>query len=148
MQNKVKQYVADKVSGREKTLDIGSLDVNGNLRDLFTDYIGLDMREGRNVDIVSNSHNLPFDDETFDLVTCVETLEHDDNPFKTLDEIYRVLKTEGKVILSASGISFPKHDYPNDYFRYTSEGIKALLNKFKNIETSEDEDEAYGWAIK
>ena len=148
MVNKVKQYVAERVKGDEKTLDIGSLDVNGNLRDLFSDYIGLDMRDGDNVDVVANSHNLPFDDEVFDLVTCVEMLEHDDNPFKTLDEIYRVLKTGGKVILSASGISFPKHAYPNDYFRYTAEGIKALLNKFKNIETSEDNDEAYGWAIK
>jgi SAM-dependent methyltransferase len=148
MVEKVKQYVRERVNGNEKTLDIGSLDVNGNLRDLFTDYTGLDMREGDNVDVVSNSHKLPFKDNTFDLVTCVETLEHDDKPFKTLEEIHRVLKDGGKVILCASGISFPKHAYPNDYFRYTAEGIGALLSEFKNIETSEDNDEAYGCAIK
>jgi hypothetical protein len=50
--------------------------------------------------------------------------------------------------LSASGISFPKHSYPSDYFRYTAEGIEVLLRKFKNIETSEDKNEAYGSAIK
>jgi len=148
MQEKVKQYVRERISGNEKTLDIGSLDVNGSLKDLFTDYIGLDMREGANVDVVSNSHKLPYKDETFDLVTCVEMLEHDSNPFQTLDEIYRVLKTGGKVILAASGINFPKHAYPNDYFRYTAEGIGALLYKFKNIDTTDDENEAYGNAIK
>ena len=148
MVEKVKQYIRERVKGDEKTLDIGSLNVNGSLRDLFTDYIGLDMREGPNVDVVANGHKLPFDKETFELVTCVETLEHDSNPFKTLDEIYRVLKPGGKVLLAASGISFPKHDYPSDYFRYTAEGMGALLHRFKNIETADDNDEAYGSAIK
>ena len=62
MQEKVKQYVRERISGNEKTLDIGSLGVNGSLKDLFTDYIGLDMREGDNVDIVANGHELPFKD--------------------------------------------------------------------------------------
>lgn len=148
MVEKVKQYVRERVTGNEKVLDIGSYDVNGSLRDLFTDYTGVDMRDGPNVDIVANSHKLPFKDDTFDLVTCVETLEHDDRPFDTMKEIYRVLKKGGKVILCASGISFPKHDYPNDYFRYTAEGMGSLLSEFKNIETADDNDEAYGTAIK
>jgi len=78
----------------------------------------------------------------------VETLEHDDNPFKTLSEIYRVLKPKGEVVLAASGINFPKHEYPSDYFRYTAEGIATLLNKFTNIKVRDDNDEAYGFAIK
>ncbi len=147
MQNKVYNYVKQQVEYKEikgKTLDIGSLDVNGSLRSIFEDYTGIDMREGDNVDIVANSHKLPFKANTFDCITCVETLEHDDNPFQTLKEVYRVLKPGGWVILSASGISFPKHDYPGDYFRYTPEGLGVLLKGFKNIEVSGDDDEVYG----
>jgi len=148
MQDKVKQWVRDNSTREGKTLDVGSFDVNGSLKDLFDDYTGIDMREGPNVDIVANSHKLPFKKDTFDRVTCVETLEHDDNPFKTLSEIYRVLKPKGEVVLAASGINFPKHEYPSDYFRYTAEGIATLLNKFTNIKVRDDNDEAYGFAIK
>jgi len=150
MQQKVFAFVQEQIKDldKPKTLDVGSLNVNGSLRELFEDYTGLDMREGDNVDVVANSHELPFKDESFDCVTCVETLEHDDNPFKTLEEIYRVLKPGGKAIVAASGINFPKHAYPSDYFRYTAEGIGVLLNKFNNIQTRDDNNEAYGSGIK
>lgn len=151
MQDKVKSFVKKYIDlynlKDKKCLDIGSLDVNGSVSDLFSNYTGLDMREGNNVDIVANSHELPFKEE-FEVITCLETLEHDDNPFQTLEEIHRVLKLEGYVIITASGISFPKHAYPNDYFRYTSEGLKALMKKFEIIEAFEDNDEAYAIAKK
>jgi len=60
MQDKVKQWVRDNSTREGKTLDVGSFDVNGSLKDLFDDYTGIDMREGPNVDIVANSHKLPF----------------------------------------------------------------------------------------
>lgn len=142
------KFVVDKEKITGKTLDVGSLDVNGSVKDLFSDYTGLDMREGDNVDVVANAHDIPFKDNEFDCVVCLEMLEHDDNPFKTLSEIYRVLKKGGWCILSASGINFPKHDYPSDYFRYTSEGIGVLLKKFKNVQTGSDNDEAWGYGQK
>jgi len=147
MQRKVYQWVESHSDRSGKTLDIGSLNVNGTLEPLFDDYIGLDMREGDNVDVVANSHQTPFDDNTFDRVVCVEMLEHDDNPFKTLEEIKRILKPNGTVVLAASGINFPKHSYPSDFFRYTAEGIGALMVGFKEIEVREDEDEAYGFGV-
>ena len=144
------QFVRDNITDldKPKTLDIGSLDVNGNLRELFEDYIGLDMREGKNVDIVANGHELPFKDNEFDCVTCVETFEHDDDPFQTMSEIHRVLQEGGKAIIAASGINFPNHDYPADYFRYTKDGMGVLLKKFKNVNTASDDNESYGVGIK
>ena len=62
--------------GPYKVLDIGSYDVNGCLKPLFrfdAEYTGLDMREGPNVDIVGNSHEIPFSGNHFDLVTCVDS---------------------------------------------------------------------------
>lgn len=147
MQNKVFEFVKNNSTRDGKTLDVGSLDVNGSVRGLFDDYTGIDMREGKNVDIVANSHNLPFDDNTFDRIVCVETLEHDDNPFETIKEIKRVLKDGGQVILAASGISFPKHSYPSDYWRFTKEGLGVLLENFEEVKTFEDNDEAFAVGI-
>jgi len=147
MQKGVFDYVEKHVTTKGlkgKVLDVGSFDVNGSLKPIFDDYTGVDMRDGKNVDIVANSHKLPFKAETFDIVTCVETLEHDDDPFKTLSEIHRVLKKGGWAIIAASGITFPRHDYPNDYWRFTSDAFKVLMKKFKNVESEDNEYEAFG----
>lgn len=148
MQPKVYAFVAANVCGTEKVLDIGSFDVNGSLRPLFEDYTGLDMREGPNVDCVSSSHCIPYPNEHFDLVTCVEMLEHDTSPYATIAEARRVLKTGGKIVIAASGISFPKHDFPSDFWRFTADGIRLLLTNFQDVVTFDDNNEAYGVGIK
>lgn len=44
--------------------------------------------------------NLDFPNETFDIITCIETLEHIRNQEKALREMWRVLKNNGDLILS------------------------------------------------
>lgn len=39
--------------------------------------------------------NLPFIDNTFDIVTCIDVLEHVKNPSRTIEEIIRVTKPKG-----------------------------------------------------
>ncbi|OGD94506.1 hypothetical protein A3F02_02010 [Candidatus Curtissbacteria bacterium RIFCSPHIGHO2_12_FULL_38_9b] len=48
----------------------------------------------------ADAHKLPFKSNTFDLVICTETLEHVIDPFGVLKEIKRLLKRDGKVIIS------------------------------------------------
>ncbi len=48
---------------------------------------------------IGDAHKLPFDNNSFDLVICIETLEHLENPTKALAEIKRVLKKKGKVLI-------------------------------------------------
>ena len=113
-------------------LDKGQEDLN--LRPIVAannKYIGSDMRSGQNVDVVCNGHNLTFADHSMDVVLCLNTLEHDDDPFRTMHEIDRVLKPDGIVILSVP-FNFPIHAYPNDYFRYTPEGVKILGKYWTN----------------
>lgn len=146
----VKQNVAFFRKRTGKTLDVGSLDVNGNVRDLFKDYIGVDMREGDNVDVVANGHALPFDDNTFDCVRCLEMIEHDDDPAASLAEMHRVLKPAGLPLLTTRGIGFGKHEYPSDYWRFTAEGLKVLMASFDHCLAEEDvrNQGVYGWAVK
>src|SRR3989344_5375909 len=50
--------------------------------------------------LVADVHNLPFENQTFDLVICTETLEHVIDPKRALLEIKRVLAKNGKAIIS------------------------------------------------
>ena len=64
----------------KKVLDVGSYDVNGTLKPIFDEanYVGLDMESGPNVDVVSDAHNIPFENEHFDVVISSSCFEHDD----------------------------------------------------------------------
>lgn len=95
-----------------RVLEIGSLDVNGQVRDLFTDaevYIGVDNIAGRNVDVVLNGHDVlsHFGAGAFDLVLCLETLEHDPAFWLTLQGVRAVLKPGGLACISVPGRPCP-----------------------------------------
>lgn len=49
---------------------------------------------------VADAHDLPFQDNFFDLVVCYETIEHVSNPLKMLKEMQRVLKKDGSAIVA------------------------------------------------
>ena len=46
---------------------------------------------------------LPFQDNSFDIVTMLAVLEHLDKPHAIIEEIARILKNEGKLILTVPG---------------------------------------------
>lgn len=54
---------------------------------------------------VADAENLPFDNESFDLILSCECLEHVPNPQKMIEEIYRVLKKGGQIILTTENYS-------------------------------------------
>lgn len=116
-----------------KVLEIGSrvADQQESICDLRpllpkSKYVGLDMQDGVGVDVVADANNLPFPNYSFDLVICLETLEHANNPWKMSEEIKRVVKKNGAIILSSQQ-NFPIHMHPSDYFRYTPYGLTTLV---------------------
>jgi SAM-dependent methyltransferase len=117
-----------------KFLEVGSMDINGAPERRTPHYIGVDMRAGKGVDLQVNAHSLPFGDEEFDYCICAETLEHDTAPWITAREIHRVTKTGGLVIVTVPGIGFPRHDFPSDYWRFTSDGLALLFKDFDIME--------------
>lgn len=52
---------------------------------------------------------LPFKNNFFDTVTCLDVIEHVRNPFTLVNEAFRVLKKNGSFILSAPNIRFSDH---------------------------------------
>lgn len=128
------------------TLDVGSMNINGCVRALFPLYCGLDMRSGANVDVVGVSNAMPFDDKAFDNVLCLEMLEHDADPFGSVKEMRRVLKPGGTLVITTPGIGFPRHDYPCDYWRFTGDGVRVLMDGMNEINIKEDSDHVYAIA--
>lgn len=47
----------------------------------------------------ADAHKLPFKDRSFDLITCIETLEHLEDPKGAICEMYRVLKNDGYILI-------------------------------------------------
>ena len=95
-------------------------------------YIGVDVDSALNADVVCVSENLPFANETFDVIVCTQVLEHVNDPKRVIVEMHRVLKGGGLIILSTHGIWF-KHD-PQDYWRWTDIGLKKIFSVFKDVE--------------
>lgn len=87
----------------KRVLDIGSLDINGNNRGLFEncEYIGIDVIEGKNVDVVSIAHEYESD-ELFDVILSTNAFEHDMYFELTLKKMVGLLKPEGFMFFSAS----------------------------------------------
>ncbi len=49
--------------------------------------------------IVGDCENLPFDDNSFDVIICSNSFHHYPNPQKFFDSVKRVLRPEGRLIL-------------------------------------------------
>ena len=88
---------------------------------------------------VGSSDELPFSDNSFDVVTCVQSFHHYPYPEKAMSEAYRVLKPGGLYILSDTGMGgpvkwfynsiLPKIANAGDYAMYGREDIRRLMEK-------------------
>ncbi|MFM8898673.1 MAG: methyltransferase domain-containing protein [Burkholderiales bacterium] len=93
-------------------LDIGSLDLNGNnlyLFDADCQFLGIDVAQGRNVDIVSPGHLLGMPPATFDVILSTECLEHDRHWEQTLNEAVRMLRPGGMLLMTCATTGRPEH---------------------------------------
>lgn len=132
MHDSVMQFVKEAVDGYGLadwyTLEVGSRNINGTVRPLFSGgYVGIDMLDGPGVDVVARADDIPFGADTFSCVVCTEMLEHDPYPWRSLPEMSRVLAPGGVLILTARGIGFPLHGFPDDYWRFTPSAFRHLF---------------------
>jgi SAM-dependent methyltransferase len=98
------------------------------------EYVGIDVEQsGHNhsqsrVDVFFDGKKIPFADKTFDSLFCSEVLEHVFNPEVVLPEVYRVLKDDAVALITVP-FCWNEHEIPYDYARYSSFGIRELLEK-------------------
>ena len=98
-----------------------------------SEYVGLEIettlnRELKKADYFYDGKKFPFGNAEFDSIVTNQVLEHVFNPDEFLDEINRVLKIGGKLLLTVPFV-WDEHEQPYDYARYSSFGLKSLLEK-------------------
>jgi Methyltransferase domain. len=96
------------------------------------EYIGMDIEVSGNhdgklfADVYYDGNTIPFETESIDGVFSSETFEHIFNLDTIIAEIYRVLKLNGLILITCP-FTWPEHEVPYDYARYTSFAIKDKL---------------------
>lgn len=109
-------------------LNLGSASRRFSIR-----MLNLDLLAGNDIDIKGNLLCLPVRDESIDTIVCTGVLEHISGPDKAVEEIYRVLKFEGRVFIETPFMQ-TVHASPMDYYRWTPDGLRQLLSAFDILE--------------
>lgn len=123
-------------------LEIGSRARSGNIHRNFVpetvSYVGLDIREGANVDVVGDAHQLStyFEPETFDACYSISVFEHLMMPWKVAIEMNKVLK-KGAIAFISTHQTFPLHDEPWDFWRFSDKSWHAIFNSVTGFEVVE-----------
>lgn len=98
------------------------------------EYIGADIAQSghdhtnEKIDVYYDGKILPFEDSTFDSIFTSEVFEHVFNLSDILDELRRVLKPDGNMLLTIP-FAWDEHEVPYDFARYTSFGIRHILEE-------------------
>lgn len=123
--------------GRLKKIRVHKLlDIGGGLypqyktllAPLAIKYLNLEIKKSPQVNIVGSIYEIPLKEASVDIATLFMVLEHLNNPLKGLQEAHRVLKRGGYLGLTTVQY-WHTHNHPNDFFRYTKQGLEYLCKK-------------------
>jgi SAM-dependent methyltransferase len=142
-----------------KVLEVGALDENGSARPIIVGrlwpktYLATDMRPGRGVDAVVQAEQLVamYGTRQYDLVVCLEMLEHAEHWQAALHNIKQMVAKGGHLLLSTRSPGFPYHGFPQDHWRFTVDMMTNALQDMQFAAVKHDPDpESPGvlaWAI-
>lgn len=103
-------------------------------------YIAVDLLMEGLVNVIATGERLPFRDGCADVVLSNDALQYIPNPAWAINEMHRVLRTGGRMILSTRG-SYPEHH--DEYWRFIPNGLRHLCSAFSKVEIVPEE---YSWA--
>ncbi len=116
-----------------RVVDVGCADRwVARVLDPACDYIGVDYPATGGAlyhakpDIFATASSLPFANESFDAAVMLEVMEHLRDPARALQDLVRVLRPGGTLVLSMPFL-YPIHDAPFDFQRLTRYGLERDL---------------------
>jgi SAM-dependent methyltransferase len=112
------QHVAGSV------LDVGAGD--RPYRELFPGAVAFDVPGNPHADLHGSVDAIPVEDGSFDVVLCLQVLEHVPDPAAAVRELRRVVRSGGRVLASTHGV-YPFHPNPDDLWRWTQQGLERLF---------------------
>lgn len=131
-EEKSQKKIANILKGRILDIGCGNRQIEKLLSKSDTDYIGLDYptthAKGYSglPDIFGDGQCLPFKGNSFDSIILLDVLEHLPSPELCIQEIARVLRKKGKLVLKTPFL-YPLHDMPYDFQRWTLPGLEQLV---------------------
>jgi len=88
--------------------------------------VGFDIHGNPRADLHGTIDAIQVEDASFDVVLCLQVLEHVPDPAAAVRELHRVVRPGGRVLLSTHGV-YPFHPNPDDFWRWTHEGLAHLF---------------------
>jgi SAM-dependent methyltransferase len=97
-------------------------------RELFdaSEYVGVDAAENAAADLHGRAEELPVPDASFDVVLCLQVLEHVEEPARAVRELHRATAPGGRVLAATHGVQV-YHPNPDDLWRWTHAGLQRLF---------------------
>ncbi len=130
------------LSGKVLDVGCGQMPFRG-LLPANSDYTGIDIHDAgsfgmpRNPSVIEfNGRLIPFPNSNFDAILCTEVLEHAEHPETLIAEMLRVLRPNGRIVLTVP-FSARVHHMPFDYSRFTNYRLSQLFAGFEDVQVEE-----------
>ena len=137
IKNKIKNLVNSEFkNNKDKILDLGCGNNPYYHENISGKIICLDIKKTSRTHLISDAGKLPFKSNSFDKVISVNSFYYFKNPFNVVKSVHNILKNGGKLILIVP-FFYPIHDAPDDKYRFTEYGLRALLEEDFRIERIE-----------
>lgn len=161
MDPKLMQLCADhtrpeEINGR-KIIDVGSYDINGSFRSVLEKlnpekYLGIDIEFGKGVDEICAVNDVveKYGVNSFDVVVCTEAIEHIQDWRTAINNLKKICKVGGTILLTSRSKGFGYHAFPHDHWRYELEDIAEIFSNWKIEVLCEDmfNGDHYGFFLK
>ena len=118
-----------------RVLEVGSLDINGSIRGFFHDctYVGLDVAEGKGVDVVCEGQNYDAPDSRFDVVISCEVMEHNPYWYETFRNMVRLCRPGGLVVMTCATNGRPEHGTSRTDPSLSPLTVELAWNYYRNL---------------
>ena len=90
------------------------------------EIVGFDVPGNPHADLHGSIDAIPVENASFDVVVCLQVLEHVADPAAAVRELRRAVRPGGRVLLSTHGV-YPFHPNPIDLWRWTHDGLDRLF---------------------
>ena len=123
---------------KPRVLIIGGGKIGQGMESFYTsdtcELISLDVYSSDNTNLIADAHNIPFKENSFDLIVIQAVLEHVLEPIGVVREIHRVLKPNGYVYAETPFMQHV-HEGAYDFSRFTEVGHRHLFSDFQCLDS-------------
>lgn len=95
-------------------------------------YVAIDLLPTPLVHALARGEQIPFREGSFDLVICTQVLEYVAEPQRVIDEIYRVLKPGGKLVMSVPSVA--PRDADQECWRFLPAMLRRLTRNLSEVD--------------